>query len=191
MSLQVNDYVLLLFLAIAAYYDLSHRKIPNFLTLPVMGWGLISNIFIGRLDGLLFSIYGLLLGIAFFLLPFALGWLGGGDVKMLGAVGALQGASFVFHAALFTALCGGLIALIYLVVSGMLVPVLKKIFYGASHLLFTLLALRFRQLKYTRAPAFLIKQTSIGKKLRSPSIPYGVSIAIGAAFALTGLVSFF
>ena len=90
MSLQVNDYVLLLFLVLAAFFDLTRQKIPNYLTLPAIGWGLASHLYTGRLDGFLFSFFGLLLGLAIFLIPYAMGGLGGGDVKMLGAVGALN-----------------------------------------------------------------------------------------------------
>lgn len=190
MNFLPNDYMLIALIALAVFFDLTQNKIPNFLTVPVIGWGLISYTFSSGLDGFLFSLYGLLLGLGVFLIPFALGWLGGGDIKLLGAVGALQGAAFVFHAALFTAVFGGALAVIYLLAAGRLLPVLKKIVGALARLLLFTLAVKFRSHLFTPTADF-IHQPAGKTQTQSPAIPYGVAIALGTLFASTGVFIFF
>lgn len=102
-------------LAAAVYTDLRWGRIYNKLTLGAAGAGLLLNLLAGGFEGGLHSAGGWLLGAGFFILFFALGAMGAGDVKLLAAVGALKGPSFVFQAFLFTALAGGLIAVLVLV----------------------------------------------------------------------------
>ena len=64
------------------------------------------------------AVLGWLLGVAIFFVPFALGGLGGGDVKLLGALGAWLGPSGIFWAALYTGVAGGVMAIITALASG-------------------------------------------------------------------------
>jgi prepilin peptidase CpaA len=50
-------------------------------------------------------------GIAFLFVPFALGGMGGGDVKLMGALGAWLGAGTALWVALYTGLAGGVLAI--------------------------------------------------------------------------------
>ena len=59
---------------------------------------------------LLQSVVGLVAGIVILLLPFALGWIGAGDVKFFGVVGALFGVSWLPRVFFYSALVAGLIA---------------------------------------------------------------------------------
>ena len=52
----------------------------------------------------------------YILLPFALGGMGGGDVKLMAGFGALLGDARIVPAALLAAASGGLMAAIYLAV---------------------------------------------------------------------------
>jgi prepilin peptidase CpaA len=63
-------------------------------------------------DGLIFSAEGLALGIALFLIPYIMGGMGAGDAKLMGAMGAIIGPKGVVIASLFTAVAGGIYALI-------------------------------------------------------------------------------
>jgi prepilin peptidase CpaA len=95
----------------ACVTDLSSRRIPNALTFSAAAAGVAYHVFDDGGSGALFALVGLLVGIAVFLLPFALGGLGGGDVKLLGALGAWLGASGVFWVAIYTGIAGGVLAL--------------------------------------------------------------------------------
>ena len=189
MSLCLNDYILLSLLLLSLYFDLTKKKIPNFLTFPIMLWGLLIHSFMDGFAGFQFSLYGLLLGLGLFLIPFVLGGMGGGDVKLLGAIGALQGAQFVFQAALFTALCGGILAVIYLIYHGQLLGLLKKVLAIVAVPIFTALYVRFGSPLFNRVVLFfnssIIEQDS-DKKVY---MPYGVAIFFGTLIALSSFLN--
>ncbi len=64
------------------------------------------------------SATGWFVGIALFFPIFALGGLGAGDVKLLGAIGAWLGPSVVLRVALYSTMAGGVLALALAVRSG-------------------------------------------------------------------------
>ncbi|WDP90901.1 MAG: prepilin peptidase [Desulfobacter sp.] len=93
----------------AAYTDLAWGRIPNWLTIPFLFIGLwFSTAQLGLVPGLLFSLKGMGTGLACLMVPFILGGAGGGDVKLLGAMGALLGCCGVFWTFLYAALAGGI-----------------------------------------------------------------------------------
>ena len=91
----------------AAATDIRERRIPNLLTLPGIALGIVLNGVLGGTGGLLWSVSGLLVGGLTFLPFFLRGGLGGGDVKLMAAVGAIAGPAFAFESALFGAVLGG------------------------------------------------------------------------------------
>lgn len=104
-------------LVIAAISDLRYGIVANRLTVPAMLGGLllhavdglIQHGFAGLADGLLAAFAALLLGLIPMALLFLAGGLGGGDVKLAGAIGALSGSwqcvlSAVFYGFVFAAL---------------------------------------------------------------------------------------
>lgn len=99
----------------AAYTDLRWRKVPNVLTGAAVLAGLVGWTVVRGWDGLVLSAMGLATGLALFLLPWLLGWVGGGDVKFLAAIGALAGAPFVVRATILGTILGGVMALAVLV----------------------------------------------------------------------------
>jgi len=94
--------------AVGALWDAYRYRIPNALTLMAMLAGLAYHAGLGPdARGFLFSLGGLfpLLGIGFLL--FSQGWLGAGDAKLLGAVGALIGFDAGLSAFIYATACGG------------------------------------------------------------------------------------
>jgi prepilin peptidase CpaA len=98
-------------LGIAVLSDLRGRRIPNRLTLPAALVGLLLHTALEGGPGAQQAAVGWIVGFAWLLLPCLGGWVGGGDVKLLAAVGALQGPALVSRAGLYGVLIGGLISL--------------------------------------------------------------------------------
>ncbi len=96
----------------AAVIDLRTRRIPNILTATMAAVGIgLAAAGVGRV-GLGASLLGCLLGLAFMLPGHIFGRTGGGDVKLLAAAGALLGPTDTIYAFLYTAIAGGVLALV-------------------------------------------------------------------------------
>lgn len=108
----------------AVWWDLRERRIPDALTLA----GCLVALGLRALDGsgaLLIGLGGLMLGFLFALPFFLAGGLGGGDLKLLAAVGAFLGPERLLVALLATALAGGLVAVAASARRGILGEVLR------------------------------------------------------------------
>ena len=93
----------------AVVEDLRRRRVPNWLTAGGAAGGLACAAWGGR-HGLAMAAAGLAVGFLL-LLPFHwCGAMGGGDVKLMAAYGALLGPSGILLAALFATVFGGLSA---------------------------------------------------------------------------------
>ena len=96
---------------VATVIDLRTRRIPNALTAAMAGVGIgfaaagISGV------SVLASMAGFALGLALMMPGHVIGATGAGDVKFMGAVGAIVGPGMVVRAFLFTAIAGGVLAL--------------------------------------------------------------------------------
>lgn len=115
--IELLDTVLVVVVVWAALLDLRTRRIPNWLTLSALVLGLAMRVPLGSsavLDGFLAA------GAAFALaLPvFALGGLGGGDVKLLAAVGAFLGLDALWGALFVAVLVAGAFAIISILRQG-------------------------------------------------------------------------
>jgi prepilin peptidase CpaA len=97
---------------IAAAIDLRTRRIPNLLTgtLAVAGLALAAA-GLGRV-GLASALLGCAVGLILMLPGHVLGGTGAGDVKLLAASGTLLGAGTIVRAFLYTAIAGGVVALV-------------------------------------------------------------------------------
>jgi prepilin peptidase CpaA len=98
-------------LVLAAFQDLRFHKIPNLLTYPTMCGAVVYHFVTNGSEGVLLSTGGLVLGIAILIVPYLMGGMGAGDVKLMGAVGAVLGPKGVFIALIFAGILGGIYAL--------------------------------------------------------------------------------
>ncbi len=96
----------------AAVCDLRMRRIPNLLTFGAAAAGLIYHLTSGGVGAFGHSAAGWLVGALVFIVPFALRGLGGGDVKLLAALGAWIGPRDVVWLALYTGMAGGMMAVV-------------------------------------------------------------------------------
>jgi prepilin peptidase CpaA len=147
----------------ALWWDLQTRRIPNAITLL----GVIAALILRAGEGLPAIADGLLgAGIAFAVaLPlFALGAFGGGDLKLLVAVGTFMGPARLLGALLLIAVLGGVFGVMDALRRGTMLKVLQATLTLIKHLV----TFGHRGARETLATP------------GADSIPYGVPIAIGA-----------
>ena len=153
-------------LVVASFQDLRFQRIPNLLTYPAMASAVAYHFVMHGLNGLLFSAGGLGLGIAILIVPYLMGGMGAGDAKLMGTVGAVVGAKGVFVSFLFTAIVGGIYALIVL---------LRNRQYSKG----------FITRNTTTAKTFLFTGQFIpisdNAEKKKPKLCYGVAIALGTS----------
>jgi len=160
----IIDVFLGLLVGISAFTDLRYGKVYNWITFPGMVLGIGLNSISYGLPGLRNSLIGLLTGGLFLILGFAWGGIGGGDIKLLAAIGSLKGYSFVLWGGMYGIILCGLMALITMVRQKVLIQSIKRIFYT----LFSLLIPK-------------LKVVPLGKKDSVP-LPFGFFIAVGMIF---------
>lgn len=151
------DITLSVVLFIPLYYDIKYGIIPNCFILSLFLSGLIINIYLNGAAGIFITIGGFSLGLLIFLVPFLLGGLGAGDVKLVAAIGALKGAYFILWDSFFIAVIGGVISLFVLIKENKLGKVMKL----------------FNKLIY------LIPLDDLVKQDEAESFPYGLAIVFG------------
>jgi prepilin peptidase CpaA len=107
----VEIIVLFLIVLYAVFIDIRERRIPNKLILVGLICGITSACFqIGYIN--IFDRVGALcIGMAILFIPFALGGIGAGDVKLLGVIGLFVGIKGVVNVSLISFIVGGGIAL--------------------------------------------------------------------------------
>jgi len=157
--------------AIAAVSDLRWRIIPNWLVLGglILGFGL--NVYLFGWNGLLRSSLGFGLAAVVYLPLFALRAMGGGDVKLMAAVGSIAGASHWFTIFLFTSILGGILALLLIMLHGNL----SHTFDNIAHIL--------RELSHLRPPHFLRPELSVDHP-KAVGLPHGTVIGAGTLLFL-------
>ena len=96
-----------------------------------------------------------------------MGGIGGGDLKMLAAVGAMEGAAFVFVSFLAAAVAGGIIGMVVAIVRGSEIETFKRIK--------TILSLLLHRIN----PSDLYPESKDDKRV----FPYAGAVAIGAVTA--------
>jgi prepilin peptidase CpaA len=147
--------------------DILWRRIPNVVTLPAAGVGLILALVAGGWKGLLLSGAGLALGFLLMILPYYVGGMGAGDVKLMAALGALTGVAAIIQIFLYTALIGGVLAVASALSRGTLRRAFRNIFDWSASLLLQ------------RMGGLTGGLTDTQMAQTAGMIPYGVAIALG------------
>ena len=127
-------YLAAIAIAIAASAtDLRNRRIPNVLTFGAAAGAFGYHLATAGIGGLGWSAAGWLAGALIFIVPFALRGLGGGDVKLLAALGAWIGAGDVVWVALYAGVAGGVMALAVSLHKGYLRQALNNVWLLLCH----------------------------------------------------------
>jgi prepilin peptidase CpaA len=95
---------------LALAWDLKHRAIPNWIAGSGIAGGVVLHMFESGLRGLGVALEGALLGFGLFLIFYLAGGMGGGDVKLMAAFGAMLGPGGIVLAGLLAAGLGGVFA---------------------------------------------------------------------------------
>ena len=104
--------LLIVLVLVASVYDARYRRIPNWLVLAGALAGFCCSAVFSGWHGVLGSLMGFLTGFVLYLPLYAVRARGAGDVKLLAAMGAIVGLATCFQIALYSALIGGLFALV-------------------------------------------------------------------------------
>ena len=99
----------------ASAEDLWRREISNVLTASAFAVGIALNGYLAGWSGVGDALLGGLIGFGVFFIFFVLGGMGGGDVKLMAAFGAIIGKDQIVTAAVMTAIVGALMALVFLI----------------------------------------------------------------------------
>jgi prepilin peptidase CpaA len=158
--------ILIVLIIIVCYSDIRWNRIHNIVTIPALLTGVLLNLLFTGSAGLKLSLIGMTIGFCILLLLFLAGGIGGGDIKLLAAIGAIKGYPFILWATFYGVLVGGIIALFVMARYGVMWQSIKNICYRGWCLVVP-------GLKYVP----LDKSASL-------KIPYGVAIGIGTIWAL-------
>ena len=167
--MRIIDFTLLFVSCLSAFFDAVARRIPNWLIAIGATTGFAINAFYGG-HYFLQSLLGFVVGISVLVLPFAMGWIGAGDVKFFGVMGAQLGIVYLPRIFLYSAIVAGVIALTSLFSGQLSFFPYKQIWLDVK-----------------------IAVVSMGKIIPSPvrdrlgprdeSVPWGVAFAAGALIA--------
>jgi prepilin peptidase CpaA len=151
---------------LSAAIDVKTRRIPNAITITAASLGVVMAA--AGMNGLSVraSLAGFAVGMLLMLPGHVLGRTGGGDVKLFAALGAMLGPRAIFTAFLYTAICGGVLALGFAVIRGRLHATLA----GTRRL--------------------IVQPGAAKAEIEAPSrgntFPYGPAIAAGALLVALG-----
>jgi prepilin peptidase CpaA len=162
----------LLLCAVAAFWDLRTRRIPNWLVLTglVAGFGL--NGFLYGLPGLATAGLGMITGFGIYLVLHLLRAMGAGDVKFMAAIGSLVGWHEWFRIFLAAVIFGAIAGVILALSKGRLRRTLNNVGYIIY------------EIAHGRPPHVRREDLDV-KSEKALRLPHGAAIAAGV-FVLVG-----
>lgn len=167
MDTLTNNIILASLLTICVATDLKERRIPNKVTVTAALLATITSGIINGAAGIEFSVTGAIVGAALMYFPYMFGGVGGGDLKMMAAVGAVTGVRVVCASFLFTAIAGGIIVVVCSIIAKLA---------GSSG--------KFETAGCSSRSAHLLIDGSGGITKEKSAIPYACAIAAGTVAAL-------
>ena len=151
---------------VAAAYDWKYRIIPNWLTIAGVAAGFVVNFFASGISGLWLAFTGMAFALLIYVPMYALHAMGAGDAKLMAGVGAMVGPFWWGGIFVYTALIGGVIALVTIFAGGRS----RQTFRNIGTILMSLI----RGLRpWEQSPDLDVRNP------RSLRLPHAVSIAAG------------
>jgi prepilin peptidase CpaA len=166
--------------AVAMVCDVRTRRIPNLLTLPLLALGLIAATATHGFGsaGLVNSLLGFLILFIPYVVLFIVAGGGGGDAKIMGAIGAWVGAAGSVPVLVAVMVCGAVFGLIYASMRGRLRPVLGNMWVMGQGL-----GRVASGMQSPRDAAELMPSTDVMLKM-----PYGVAVCAGVCIVAAAKV---
>ncbi len=149
------------FMLTAAVSDMRHRRISNRLNVlaAVSAFGL-QAVLVGT-GGVLAGLQGLAAGLVVLFIPFAMGMIGGGDVKFVAAVGAFFGARVTMTGLFIGVMLGGVVGAVSLLRKGRFTSGMRSVTADLACL------------------AGGVRPTTLKDSDTVETVPYGVLLALG------------
>jgi prepilin peptidase CpaA len=163
------DFSIFLVTILSVFFDLTVRRIPNWVIL----FGLLVGFLLNATQGftpLTHSLLGFIAAIGVFVVPFALGWMGAGDVKYFAVIGAMLGVEWLPRVLFYSILAAGVIALGYVATGRFGAGFFKEAWNDCK-----LAIISFGRM----LPGSITTKTANG----ADSVPWGVALGIGTVVA--------
>jgi prepilin peptidase CpaA len=173
-------WVVTITLVVAAVIDGMQLKVPNWITFPMIVSGWIYSATLSPepgWTGLIYSLIGTVVGLALLLPAYAIGGMGAGDVKLLAGVGAWVGGTNTLYAFAATAVIGGIIAVIMVLIGKGWDKHRNQFWMICNEIMTVKDPEKLATIAAERKPTMML-------------LPYGIPIAIGtiAYFAVAGML---
>jgi prepilin peptidase CpaA len=162
--------IVLVAASVGAATDLWKYRVYNVLTIPLFFSGLLYHVITGGWPGYMDAFLGALFGFAVLIIPYGLGLMGAGDVKLMAGLGAWLGLPSTIHVFVASALIAGVYAIVLIVLRGKLREswlTLKLIFYRLA-----LLGVHFGR-------EDLVENLTVDNEHRLRVIPFGAMVPLG------------
>ncbi|MGB7946461.1 MAG: prepilin peptidase [Candidatus Binatia bacterium] len=167
--LSLLDLSILFVTILSVFFDLAVRRIPNW----IIAFGLIGGLLLNGSQGFtpfVHSIAGFVVGVSVLIVPFALGWMGAGDVKYFGVVGALVGIGWLPRVLFYSILSAGVLAVGHIALNRLNTEALKNVWTDGKLAIVSLGRI---------LPESISKRTAKG----ADAVPWGVAIGAGTLVA--------
>ena len=158
---------------LGAFTDVRSARLPNRLTYSALLLALVVRTAVLGWPGLKAGLVGIGIAGGVFCILYVLGAMGGGDMKMMAAVGAWVGSTYVLTVLLAIALAGGVLALVSVIVKRDLLRTLRS----------TAALLGFRLTGGIEPHPEMNVQAAGSRR-----VPFGVAIAMGTLFCAANAV---
>jgi prepilin peptidase CpaA len=160
--------------SLGALYDVRSRRVPNFVTLPAIVFGLLLHFtFGGWLQLGSAAAAGLICGLVFLIFHLA-GGMGAGDVKLITAAGCIAGLSHIGTLLILTSLAGGVMAIALALYRRRFKETILNMCALAAH--------------HTTAGLAPHPEFNVGNS-KTLRLPYALAIAAGSALSLCLLIA--
>ncbi len=127
-KIEITQYIILGIAIFASVTDLIWGKIFNWFTALIAIFGIFASFYFMGWTGVGQSVLGVIAGFILYGWMFGLRFMGGGDVKLLMALGAWGGLHYTEEVAILGVMVGGVMSLLILIFTGKIIDFSKRLY---------------------------------------------------------------